>query len=78
LSIDLEENLIFHVAKNVYVNVDVDELNDVLRTIEHTKVNEDDDIDDHQFNKDDYDGHDNDDEIEVEEEEEEEEDDNYD
>jgi hypothetical protein len=76
LSIDLEENLIFHVAKNVYVNVDVDELNDVLRTIEHTKVNEDDDIDDHQFNKDDYDGHDNDDEIE--EEEEEEEDDNYD
>jgi hypothetical protein len=77
LSIDLEENLIFHVAKNVYVNVDVDELNDVLRTIEHTKVNEDDDIDDHQFNKDDYDGHDNDDEIE-EEEEEEEEDDNYD
>jgi hypothetical protein len=64
LSIDLEENLIFHVAKNVYVNVDVDELNDVLRTIEHTKVNEDDDIDDHQFNKDDYDGHDNDDEIE--------------
>jgi hypothetical protein len=78
LSIDLEENLIFHVAKNVYVNVDVDELNDVLRTIEHTKVNEDDDIDDHQFNKDDYDGHDNDDEIEEEEEEEEEEDDNYD
>ena len=77
MSIDLEENLIFHVAKNVYVNVDVDELNDVLRTIEHTKVNEDDDIDDHQFNKDDYDGHDNDDEIE-EEEEEEEEDDNYD
>ena len=76
MSIDLEENLIFHVAKNVYVNVDVDELNDVLRTIEHTKVNEDDDIDDHQFNKDDYDGHDNDDEIE--EEEEEEEDDNYD
>jgi hypothetical protein len=75
LSINLEENLIFHVAKNVYVNVDVDELNDVLRTIEHTKVNEDDDIDDHQFNKDDYDGHDNDDEIE---EEEEEEDDNYD
>ena len=78
MSIDLEENLIFHVAKNVYVNVDVDELNDVLRTIEHTKVNEDDDIDDHQFNKDDYDGHDNDDEIEEEEEEEEEEDDNYD
>jgi hypothetical protein len=57
--------------------VDVDELNDVLRTIEHTEVNEDDDIDNHKFNEDDYDGHnDDDDEIEEEEEEEEEED-NY-
>jgi len=66
LSIDLEENLFFHVAENVYVNIDVGGLNDVLRTIEHTQINEDDDIDEHQFNEENYDWH------------EEEEEDNYD
>jgi hypothetical protein len=55
LSIDLEENLFFHVAENVYVNIDVGGLNDVLRTIEHTQINEDDDIDEHQFNEENYD-----------------------
>jgi hypothetical protein len=52
--------------------VDVKELNNVLITSGHTKVDEDDDIDEHQFNEEDYDGYD-DDKIEEEEEEEEEE-----
>jgi hypothetical protein len=59
-SIDFVENLNFHVAKNVFVDVDVEELNDVLRTNGYTEVNEDDDIDDHQFNEEDYDGYDDD------------------
>jgi hypothetical protein len=69
LSNDLEENLNFCVAENIFVDVDVEELNDVMRTSGHIKVNEGDDIDEHQFNEEDYDGHD-DDEIKEEEEEE--------
>jgi hypothetical protein len=36
LSNDLEENLNFHVIENTLVDVDVEELNDVLRTNGHT------------------------------------------
>ena len=36
LSNDLEENLNFHVVENTLVDVDVEELNDVLRTNGHT------------------------------------------
>jgi len=36
LSNDLEENLNFHVVENTLVDVDVEELNDVLRTNRHT------------------------------------------
>jgi hypothetical protein len=36
LSNDLKENSIFCVAENTLVDVDVDELNDVLRTSRHT------------------------------------------
>jgi len=36
LSNDLEENLNFHAVENILVDVDVEELNDVLRTNEHT------------------------------------------
>jgi hypothetical protein len=43
LSTDLEKNSNFHVTKNTFIIVDVDELNDVLRISGHTKVNEDDD-----------------------------------
>jgi N-acetyl-anhydromuramyl-L-alanine amidase AmpD len=66
---DLKENSNFHITENIFVNVDVKELNDTLRTSGYTKVNKDDDIDEHQFNEEDYDGH-NDVEIEEEEEEE--------
>jgi hypothetical protein len=60
---DLEENSIFHIAKNTCVDVDIEELNDILRTSGHTQVNEDDDSD--QINVEDCDGYD-DDEIEEE------------
>jgi len=55
---DLEENSNFHVAENTFVNVDVDELNNVLRTSGHTQVDEDDDND--EINVEDCNGHDND------------------
>jgi hypothetical protein len=45
LSTDLEEYSNFHVVKNNFVDVDIKELNDVLRTNEHIEVDEDDDID---------------------------------
>jgi hypothetical protein len=45
LSIELEENLNFHVTKNIYVHVDDDELNDILSTSRHTKVDEAKEID---------------------------------
>jgi hypothetical protein len=67
----LEENSNFHITNNTFVNVDAKELNDILITSGHTKVDEDDDIDEQQFNIEDYGGHD-DDEIKEEEEEEEE------
>jgi hypothetical protein len=35
----------FSCSENIFVNVDVEELNDILRTNEHTKVDKDDDID---------------------------------
>jgi hypothetical protein len=40
---DLEENLIFYIAKNIFVDidVDVDELNGVLSSNAHTEVDED-------------------------------------
>ena len=42
-SIDLEENLIFHILKNIFV--DVEELNVVLSSNEHAQVDEDYDSD---------------------------------
>ena len=44
---DLEEKSNFHITKNIFVNVDLEELNNTLRTSGHTKVNKDDDIDEH-------------------------------
>ena len=44
---DLEEKSNFYITKNIFVNVDVEELNNTLRTSGHTKVNKDDDIDEH-------------------------------
>ena len=43
LSNDLEKKSIFYVAENTFV--DVEELNDVLRTNKYTQVDEDDDND---------------------------------
>ena len=54
LSIDLEENLNFHVFDNIFVNVDVEELNVVLSSSGQAQVNEDDDKND--INVEDYDG----------------------
>jgi hypothetical protein len=46
LSNDLEENLNFHIVENIFVDVgvgvDAEELNDILISSRHTKVNEDD------------------------------------
>jgi hypothetical protein len=44
-STDLEENLNFHVAKSIFVDVDVEKLNDILKTSGYTKVDKDDEID---------------------------------
>jgi len=54
LSTDLEENSNFHIAKNIFNDVNIEELNNVLRTNGHVKVDEDDDIDEHQFNEIDF------------------------
>jgi hypothetical protein len=43
-SIDLEENLNFHIFNNIFVNVDVEELNVVLSSNGQAQVDEDDDI----------------------------------
>lgn len=40
LSTKLEENLIFYVAENTCIYIDVDELNDMLSTNGHIKVYE--------------------------------------
>jgi hypothetical protein len=50
----------FHVPENIFVDVDAKELNDILRISKHTEVDEDNDIDEFQFNEEDYDEHDND------------------
>jgi len=42
-SIDLEENSNFRVTENIFVDVDVEELNVVLNSSEQAQVNEDDD-----------------------------------
>jgi regulator of replication initiation timing len=44
IHIELKENLNFHVDENIFVDVDVRELKDVLRTSEHTAVDENDEI----------------------------------
>jgi len=54
LSIDLEENLNFHVFDNIFVNVDVEELNVVLSSSGQAQVNKDDDNND--INVEYYDG----------------------
>jgi transposase len=54
LSIDLEENLNFHVFDNIFVNVDVEELNVVLNSSGQAQVNKDDDNND--INVEYYDG----------------------
>ena len=72
-SIDLEENSNFHIFGNIFVDVDVEELNVVLSFSGQAQVNEDDDNND--INVEDCVGA-NDESIEEEEEEEEEED-NY-
>jgi hypothetical protein len=54
LSIDLEENLNFHVFDNIFVDVDVEGLNVVLSSSGQAQVNEDDDSND--INVEDYDG----------------------
>jgi len=37
-----KKNSNFHINKNIFVDVDVDELNDVLNSSKHTQVDEDD------------------------------------
>jgi len=60
---NLEEKSNFCIAKNTFVDVDIEELNDALRTSRHTQVYEDDNND--EINIEDCDGY-NDDEIEEE------------
>jgi hypothetical protein len=50
-STNLEENLIFHVAKNIFVVDVTNELNDILRTNGYTEVDEDDEINKLQLNE---------------------------
>jgi len=42
-SIDLEENSSFHVAKNIFIDIDTEELNVVLGSSRHVQVDENDD-----------------------------------
>ena len=49
---DLEENSNFWIAKNIFVDVDDEELNDVLSSNKHKQVDED---DSDEINVDDYD-----------------------
>ena len=53
-SIDLEENLNFRIADNIFVNVNAEELNVVLSSNRQAQVNEDDD--NNEINVEDYDG----------------------
>jgi hypothetical protein len=52
-SIELEEDSIFHVTKNTYVHVDLEELNDILSTSKITEVDEDEEIKQLRFNEED-------------------------
>jgi len=40
---NLEENSNFYINDNIFVDVDIEKLNDILSSIEHTQVDEDDD-----------------------------------
>jgi len=42
LSTNLEENANFCVAENIFIDVDVKVLSDILKTSGHTNINEDD------------------------------------
>jgi hypothetical protein len=44
-STELEKNSNFRVTKNIFLDVDTEEFNDILRMSGHTKVNKDDEID---------------------------------
>jgi len=50
---DLEENLNFWIAKNIFVDFDDEELNDIFSSNEHKQVDED---DSDEINLDGYDG----------------------
>jgi len=50
----------FHVVEDISIDVDAKELNDILRTNRHIKVDEDDKIDELHFIEEDYDRHDDD------------------
>jgi hypothetical protein len=41
----LEENLNFCITKNIFIDIDIKELNDVLSSSGHTQVDQDDDSD---------------------------------
>lgn len=58
-STELEEDLNFLVAENTYVHFDLDELNDILSTIENTEVDKYEIIEQFKFNKEE-DGHEDD------------------
>jgi len=53
-SIDLEENSNFHIADNIFVDVDTEELNVVLSFSRQAQVNKDDDT--NEINVENYDG----------------------
>jgi hypothetical protein len=40
---NLEENSNFYINDNIFVDVDIEKLNDILSSIGHTQVDEDDD-----------------------------------
>jgi len=58
LSTDLDKNSNFCVYENIFIDIDARDLNDILRTNGHTKFNKDDEINELQFNEEDYDEHD--------------------
>jgi hypothetical protein len=41
----MEENLNFCITKNIFIDIDIKELNDVLSSSGHTQVDQDDDSD---------------------------------
>jgi len=50
-SIELEKKSNFFIAKNTYVYIDIDELNDILSISEHTKFDEAEEINQLQINE---------------------------